>query len=447
MVKPGEKYSLQTALFHLQELIRERLKAYFSTALESFGRGENVLPAFPSGSDPFARFIREIRPSPEEYTLILLALAPHIYPDFFDHLIENHLDQAGEFPQLGGVRDQHFRGILPTGETALFVLAGEDMEQRLHIQSLFDPGHYLSKQRILWLEELPPGIPRMSAKIIFSQEYLDLLSAGKVSPPRFGINFPAQRIETQLEWKDLILSPYTARQLEELKAWVQHGNTLMQDWGMKNKLKPGYRALFYGPPGTGKTMAVSLLGKYYQKDVYKIDLSLVVSKYIGETEKNLSNLFEKAENKDWILFFDEADALFGKRTNVRDSHDKYANQEISYLLQRIETYDGLVILASNLKSNIDEAFMRRFQSVVYFPMPSPAERWQIWQQGFPPTVQLAEDVDLSEIARQYKLSGANIMNIIQYCCLAALMQNTETIRQHLLLTGIQREFAKEEKQN
>ena len=131
---------------------------------------------------------------------------------------------------------------------------------------------------------------------------------------------------------------------------------------MRKRVKPGYRALFHGPPGTGKTLTATLLGKHTGRPVFRIDLSRVVSKYIGETEKNLSRLFDKAEHKDWILFFDEADALFGKRTEIRDAHDKYANQEVAYLLQRIESYAGLVILATNQRGNIDEAFLRRFQA-------------------------------------------------------------------------------------
>ena len=146
---------------------------------------------------------------------------------------------------------------------------------------------------------------------------------------------------------------------------------MLIEWQLNRYVSGGYRVLFHGPPGTGKSMTVRLLGKNSGRDVFRVDLSQVVSKYIGETEKNLSRIFDKAELRDWILFFDEADALFGKRTDIKDAHDRFANQEISFLLQRIEDFSGLVILATNLKSNLDEAFLRRFQSVVYFNVPGP----------------------------------------------------------------------------
>jgi SpoVK/Ycf46/Vps4 family AAA+-type ATPase len=145
---------------------------------------------------------------------------------------------------------------------------------------------------------------------------------------------------------------------------------------------------------------------------------MVVSKYIGETEKNLELLFARAENKKWILFFDEADALFGKRTNVRDAHDKYANQEVSYLLQRIEDYDGLVILATNMKNNIDEAFVRRFNSILKFSIPDTEERKKIWQKTFPPEVEFREK-DIIEVVKKYELSGGNIVNVVHYAGIKA----------------------------
>jgi SpoVK/Ycf46/Vps4 family AAA+-type ATPase len=214
---------------------------------------------------------------------------------------------------------------------------------------------------------------------------------------------------------------------------------------MNKKIKPGFRALFYGPSGTGKTLTATLLGKQFKKDVYRIDLSQVVSKYIGETEKNLERIFNKAERRDWILFFDEADALFGKRSNVQNAHDKYANQEVSYLLQRVEDFPGLIILASNFKGNIDQAFLRRFNSIIHFPMPNPEERHTIWKASVPPKAELAEDIDLSVIAGKYELSGSAILSVIHYASLQTICLEKNVISRSLIMEGIKREFEKEER--
>jgi SpoVK/Ycf46/Vps4 family AAA+-type ATPase len=169
-----------------------------------------------------------------------------------------------------------------------------------------------------------------------------------------------------------------------------------------------------------------------------------VSKFIGETEKNMEKIFTQAENKDWILFFDEADALFGKRSNVSSAHDKYANQEVSYLLQRIEDYRGLIILASNFKNNIDQAFVRRFNAIVHFPMPDPDERFSIWQKNIPASIPINSEVRLKSFAHKYELSGSSISNVMQYAALCAL-SNGQVITQKEIEHGIKRELSKEDK--
>lgn len=436
MSKVQSNQVFDSLLNGLATIIQYRLDQYFDPDTKT------VDPGFHIGN-PFGAYLPEC--SPEETIVLLIALIPHINPVFFDQIIQQTLPQAGDFPQLGGMRGKQFRGFLPTGETALFILAGNNLERKFANQHLFSEDHFFAKKRILWLEDAPAGEPVMSGRIVMSPEYVDLFTIGKISKPKFGMRFPAQLIETRLEWDDLVLNEQTMQQIKDLENWINHGNTLLYDWDMVGRIKPGYRVLFCGPPGTGKTLAATLLGKYTRKDVYRIDLSMVVSKFIGETEKNLSNLFANAENHDWILFFDEADALFGKRTNVRDAHDKYANQEVSYLLQRVETYKGLVILASNFRDNIDEAFIRRFQSIVYFPKPKPEERLKIWQKAFPPNIQLHPATELEAVARAYELTGANIVNVVQQLCLQALASKNLMIGGKELKEGIRKEFAKEGK--
>jgi len=390
-------------------------------------------------------FISKHSPSAEEFTVLMLALAPHLLPDFLGKLVSVHFPDGGDFPQFGGVKGDNHRGILPTGETAQFVLAGDDVEGRLAVQRLLSSDHWLYRKRILWLERVREGEPAMSGRLIVDPEIVEEITIGKVARPAFTIDFPAEYIETAMGWDDLVLNPSTLRQIVEIENWILHNDTLLNEWGMGKKIKPGYRAMFYGPPGTGKTLTATLLGKQTGKDVFRVDLSRVVSKYIGETEKNLSRLFDKAEHKDWILFFDEADALFGKRTDIRDAHDKYANQEVAYLLQRIEAYNGLVILASNQRANIDDAFVRRLQAMISFPMPRPEERFEIWRKTIPKQMTLAEDIDLRLIADRHELTGANILNVTHYCAIDALARNTPRLDLKGLEAAIQREYVKEGK--
>ncbi len=435
--------NLSTTLTFLRDLLHYRLTEHFGRADTT--RTAPVVPVLDDDDTPFTRFVQHRRLTVDEFVVLAAALAPHVQPFLFDEVIQEFLPQGGELPVVGGVKGTNSRTFLPTGETALFLLAGNDLVRRMEVQKVFGSQHYFSKEHILYLEDMKPGEPAASGRLILDPEYVELFTLGYVTPPRMSSNFPAQLIKTELDWTDLVLHPQTMNQLREVETWIKHNDTLLYDWKMYRKIKPGFRALFYGPPGTGKTMAAGLLGKYTGHEVYRIDLSTMVSKYIGETEKNLAALFDKAENKKWILFFDEADALFGKRTNVHDAHDRFANQEVSYLLQRVEEFSGLSILASNFKSNLDDAFTRRFQSVVYFPVPRPAERLALWQQSFPAAVQLDKTIDLRKIADKYELSGSNIVNIVHYCCLQALAADTNVITADNLMAGINREFVKENK--
>jgi ATP-dependent 26S proteasome regulatory subunit len=223
----------------------------------------------------------------------------------------------------------------------------------------------------------------------------------------------ARKIETPYSWADIVLPENQMRQLMEIVSHARRSQIIFETWGFARKFAygRGITALFEGQSGTGKTMAASIIGHALELDVYQIDLSSVVSKYIGETEKNLSRIFEEAEDSNAVLFFDEADALFGKRSEVKDAHDRYANIETAYLLQRMEQYSGIVILATNMKQNLDEAFARRMRFIINFPFPNEDDRERVWQKAFPANAPLGLDVDFRWLSRKLKITGGNIKNI------------------------------------
>ncbi|WHZ26377.1 MAG: ATPase, AAA family [Nitrospira sp.] len=222
-----------------------------------------------------------------------------------------------------------------------------------------------------------------------------------------------RKVNVKYTLGDIVLPPDQLTQLKEISEQARHRHIVFGEWGFDRKLSvgKGLNVMFSGPPGTGKTMAAEIIAKELHLPLYKIDLSRVVSKYIGETEKHLDRIFAAAQRTDAILFFDEADALFGKRTEVRDSHDRYANIEVGYLLQKMEEYEGVAVLATNVRQHMDEAFVRRMQMIVEFPFPDEMHRRHIWEIMFPREAPLADDVDLSLLAREVRLAGGNIKNI------------------------------------
>ena len=363
----------------------------------------------------------------EERVIVMLALMPHIKPQALDTFFLQNGALDRQFTQFGGWKGLSHGGFLPTGETAVFIIAGDDPIKRCEVVRMFQRDHWFYTSNILRLEGANEGEPFLSGQLRVSEEFLSHVLLDREYKPDYSIGFPAKLITTPLEWEDMVLDYQTHEALEEINTWIEHQHTIMEGWGLKRILKAGYRALFYGPPGTGKTLATTLLGKKNNMDVYRVDLSMIVSKYIGETEKNLAKVFDLAENRNWILFFDEADALFGKRTTTNTSNDRHANQEVAYLLQRIEDFPGTVILATNLKSNIDEAFSRRFQSIIYFPMPSEELRAELWRSMLPKEWLGDDAEELIATAAQSELSGGSIANVVRKCAVQMVKSNKNTI--------------------
>ena len=272
----------------------------------------------------------------------------------------------------------------------------------------------------------------------------DALWAALREAVRGGLDGLAQRIDSRTGFDDLVLPPAALGALREIAGQLRHRHRVHDEWGFAERGPRGLGicALFTGESGTGKTLAAEAIANELRLDLYRIDLALVVSKYIGETEKNLRRVFDAAEASGAVLLFDEADALFGKRSDVKDSHDRYANIEVAYLLQRIEAYRGLAILTTNLKSALDRAFLRRIRFVVAFPFPDEAAREQIWRRQFPPAAPLGE-LDFAALAR-INLPGGNIRSIAVNAAFAAA-QRESRIEQALLVDAARAEFAKLER--
>lgn len=380
-----------------------------------------------------------------EKVVLFLALVPYIRPGFLEDVMMQALPQGGEFIAFGGVKAQQHRGILPTGETAIFLLAGMDIPERLKYQKMFNSDGLFATHALLQVDTVPNGEPNMSGRLMPDEDWLEKILLGKESAPVYSAEFPARKISTAMEWEDLVLHPQTAENINDIQLWVSYHQKVLEDPTFGRRIKPGYRVLFYGKAGTGKTLTASLLGKKFGIPVYRIDLSQVVSKYIGETEKHIEMVFTRAERKNWILFFDEADALFGKRTSVQSSNDKFANQEVSYLLQRIEDFEGLLILASNFKNNIDDAFLRRFHNIIHFPMPSATERYKLWTQSIPESMLPHTDIDWRMIADTYDITGAEIVNVMYYASLKCYSRKDSILQAGDIYEGIKKELKKQDK--
>lgn len=427
----------------LSAVITIRLKAYFKSEQ---GDIYSLAPPEAQGDEtPYARFIVSHGLSFEDRVALALSFAAYLKPELLDCFCIKNSDTGLRFAEFGCVERTGGRILSPTLETVLFILSAGDMDKRLKLASyfitneLFSAHCFVKDSAIKDTEDFSSWILRPS------QELLDQLILNKPFRPHFSEDFPASLIKTERSWDDLVLEEDTMKQVEEILLWTRYGESVRREWGLQSKIKPGFRALFCGPPGSGKTFTATLLGRATGLDVYRIDLSMLVSKYIGETEKNLAKVFRLAEGKNWILFFDEADALFGKRTGVKDAHDKYANQETAYLLQRIEEYPGLIILSTNLRSNLDDAFCRRFNNIIRFRMPAQKERLRLWQSSFSKKCTLDSDVSLEAISSDYEMSGGSIINVVQYCSVLAYSRGENIIRKNDILDGIRREFLKEGK--
>jgi len=374
--------------------------------------------------------------SAEERLVIILALSPYVAPEVCDVFNSNKklllLSKA--------CRSSEGIMLLPTVQTALFLLAGDDVDKRVKSMLLFDTTHTFYKESIIHIGPTEGNEPAYNGVISITPTYRDLLIHGEYRPPRFSSEFPAHLLTTKLEWEDLILMPTTSETLNDVKVTLKQYEKLFNEWNMSNIMRPGCRILFYGDSGQGKTLTASLLGKLLKRPVYRVDIAATVSKYVGETNQRLEALFNTAENKDWILFFDEGDSMLGQRSKSGEgSNSHYANQEVAFLLQRIETFNGIIVVATNLRSNIDYAFQRRFDASAQFKALDFERQKQVWERFWPKKHISMEGLDIDTLIGRYPLSPASIINVIRRVAAHVSEQELKTVPPAMLVRFVQDE--------
>lgn len=410
----------------------------------AFEQVQEIRPPQITGDElPFSRIVCHYKLTPPERAVLALALANRLYPNFYLDLLKAS-GNGTELMSRYSMRQSAATGsITPTAATALYLLAGDDLATRLFLQDIFSPRHFFAKHQLITLAENAGVRNPLLGDLNLTEEAYGLLTTGRRSSEFNSSEFPAQLIETSLEWDDLVLDSYTMEQVLEIRAWLRHGPRLLADRKLGRKITPGFVCLMHGPSGTGKTLTACLLGKVCGRDVFRLNIAAVSSRYVGDAEKALDRLFDRARRLGCIILIDECESLFSRRVAVSTAQDRFVNQEVSFLLQKIESHPGLVLLASNMRSNIDEAFARRFQSIIYFPVPERGQRLTLWSSSVSQLVPLAKEVDLERIADTYELSGGSIVNVLRSVTLAALEHDRPMIDTTDLEYGITRELQKE----
>ncbi|MEM9582974.1 MAG: ATP-binding protein [Pseudomonadota bacterium] len=435
--------ALKRELDWLSRVIDLQISAYFADV------DQRVLP-FPEPPDHsndtvLGQTITTYRPEIPSRIMLGLCLAHAFRPELLDPFLIKDQSTGRAHSAFGGVLEPHRAGFLPTGTTVRFLCRNLEFEQAGRSFGFMSEKNPMIADGVILFDGDSSTI-RYSQTMSVSDDFQHHLLSGNERPTSAHPVSLAKRLPDAVANDELVFSVELRRQLDHIAAWCKHADSLTNDWGLADRVPTGFRVLFHGPPGTGKTLAATLLGQRTQRDVYRVDLSMVVSKYIGEIEKTLGSVFDQAERKGHILFFDEADALFGKRSAVSNSNDHYANQEVSYLLQRIEQHSGLVILASTLRANIDDAFFRRFQLAIAFRRPDAQERAHLWEKVLQAGVPVAADVDVAALARDHDLSYPQIWEAVRHAALQALNDGQKEVRSrdfNLAIADLQRMFVTE----
>ncbi len=432
--------TLKADIEWLEKIILYQLEIADEKLIEFVEKEGKLMPNIDSSLDNYSNLVAKLDLVNIERAILILCVAVYFKPEVFKPIIDVIKEKRKFFESVGGVLAGNNNAFIPTGETAIFLFTNGNLEQRLKILPVISPSHKLFTSGVLqFIFGEENFLPFTFSKLQISQDTYDLITTGKPNQPSFSTAFPASKVDVQLDWKDVVLSDVTLNALKDLEYWLKFETELFNNNSISYKIKKGYKVIFYGPSGTGKTLVAGLIGKKYGYDVYRIDASQLSSKYIGETEKNIANLFNQAKNKSWILFFDEGETLFSKRSNSGSNNEKYSNQQVGYLLQMIEDFPGVLILATNLKGNMDEAFIRRFQKMIYFEAPDVEYRKVLWEKAFENTMPISSDIDFNSIAKSFDLVGGQIVNVVKQALLRTKGNNLGEISKSILMDCINEE--------
>ena len=371
-----------------------------------------------------------------------LALIPELRPQALA-VLSNALQQNKFAPEeLGGINGKEHLGILPTKQTFAFLLSDSTSEGNYLARQILRRDGDLIKLGILLETSPQEKDPELTGVLRVTAEFFHILTQGTPYVPQLSTSFPAELITTEMTWDDLVLPEKTLFQLEEIISWFKGKDNLLNNPEVKKLLRPGYRAIFHGPSGTGKTLSAQLLAKRMGLPLLKVHTPMLVSKWVGETEKNLNRLFDQASGRDWILLFDEGENLFGQRGG-NSTQDQHSNQQIGFLLQKIEHHDGLIIISSNRYASMDPAFRRRFESIVRFKEPTYEERLKLWQNIFGKVEIDQREVKFEELAEHYPdMTGGYLINVLRSAWTWAYQSDRDWIKLVDILRGIQKETHK-----
>ena len=433
---------LEPNLQALQQLItwtKQTLDARLALTKEA----TYTIPPLPNWEEStWGNLLRRKTFTPEECLAIGLGLIPELDAKGLDVLanVAEEDDRVGG--NAGGTNGKQHQGILPTGQTLAFLLAATTDLGAAKARQLLHTQHPLIKEGVLMYADPESNEPSLSGILKISHEYLHILTYGTPYIPRLSTQFPAELVTTSMSWDDMVLPENTIFQLQEIMTWMQVRHELIAEGKMQKVLRPGYRAVFHGPSGTGKTLAAQLMAQQLNLPLLKVHTPMLVSKWVGETEKNLNRLFDQASGRDWILLFDEGENLFGQRGG-NSTQDQYSNQQIGFLLQKIERYDGLVIISSNRYASMDTAFKRRFESIIHFKAPGYQERLQLWSSIFEGIEIDQREVKFEALAEHYpEITGGLIINILRSARIWAHQQDRSWIKLVDIIRAIQKESYK-----